>query len=97
MPVINFGSVQAPVCEVDHNSRPGVYISQRGSILIYPNQNISVRGRTAKKSGYVMVHDVDTGLLVMKKIDSLKGLYKFYCSLDELQINLPAQLDNTDL
>lgn len=70
------------------NSTPGIYKSDKGSVLIKPDANMTNKGNIGSQSEYVMITDVDTGKTIIKHCSDVKGTYKFVCDLDDAVLSL---------
>jgi hypothetical protein len=67
---------------------PGMYVSENGSVVIMPEQNMNTDGGDYNgKPKQCLVTDVDTGRTFIKDIDKLKGKYSFKCNLENIQLS----------
>lgn len=70
------------------NPKPGVYMSDKGSVLIKPQNNVTDRGNEGSQSDHVMILDVDTGRLIMKQCADVKATYNYVGDVSQLDFVL---------
>jgi hypothetical protein len=72
------------------NPKPGIYRSEKGSILMKPENNVTNRGNVGTQSDHVWIHDIDTGKDIIKLCSDVKGKYTFLCGLDAVTMSIGA-------
>ena len=83
---INLGTQKTNALEV--GAQAGMYVSEKGSVAILPEQNENTDGGDYNGSPlHVLVTDIDNGRTFIKEIGKLKGTYTFKCSLEDLNLS----------
>ena len=72
------------------NPKPGIYRSEKGSILMKPENNVTNRGNEGTQSDHVWIHDADTDRDIIKQCSEVKGKHTFICGLDAVTMTLGA-------
>jgi hypothetical protein len=81
-------------CDCDVYMTPGVYLSDKESMMIVPEG--STKGKTESKANSCMclLIDADSGRAFFKSKMKLKGNYTYVCALDQLEMTFPTDIDS---
>lgn len=76
-----------------NNPKPGVYRSAKGSWLIKPEANVTTRGNKGTQSEHALIHDVDTGKVIIKICNEVKGTYTYVADLQNVEVIVKQDAD----